>query len=68
MERDDAMLKRKNLDFIVLNSLRDAGAGFRCDTNKISIIDRQGESVSYPLKSKQGAAADIVNKLATLLK
>ncbi len=64
----ESKLKRKNLDFIVLNSLRDAGAGFRCDTNKISIIDRQGESVSYPLKSKQGAAADIVNKLATLLK
>ncbi len=64
----ESKLKRKNLDFIVLNSLRDAGAGFRCDTNKISIIDRQGESVSYPLKSKQGVAADIVNKLATLLK
>lgn len=61
-------LERKNLDFIVLNSLRDAGAGFRCDTNKISIIDRQGEVVSYPLKSKQEVAADIVNKLATLLK
>ena len=64
----ESKLKRKNLDFIVLNSLRDVGAGFRCDTNKISIIDRQGESVSYPLKSKQGVAADIVNKLATLLK
>lgn len=64
----ESKLKRKNLDFIVLNSLRDAGAGFRCDTNKISIIDRQGESVSYPLKLKQGVAADIVNKLATLLK
>ncbi len=64
----ESKLKRKNLDFIVLNSLRDAGAGFRCDTNKISIIDRQGESISYPLKSKQGVAADIVNKLATLLK
>ena len=64
----ESKLKRKNLDFIVLNSLRDAGAGFRCDTNKISIIDRQGESVSYPLKSKQGVAVDIVNKLATLLK
>lgn len=61
-------LKRKNLDFIVLNSLRDAGAGFRCDTNKISIIDRQGEITGYPLKSKQGVAVDIVNKLATLLK
>ncbi|MCD8270517.1 MAG: bifunctional phosphopantothenoylcysteine decarboxylase/phosphopantothenate--cysteine ligase CoaBC [Parabacteroides sp.] len=64
----ESKLKRKNLDFIVLNSLRDAGAGFRCDTNKISIIDNKGESTAYPLKSKQGVAADIVNKLATLLK
>ena len=64
----ESKLKRKNLDFIVLNSLRDAGAGFRCDTNKISIIDNKGESTGYPLKSKQGVAADIVNKLATLLK
>lgn len=64
----ESKLKRKNLDFIVLNSLRDAGAGFRCDTNKISIIDNKGEVASYPLKSKQGVATDIVNKLATLLK
>ena len=64
----ESKLKRKNLDFIVLNSLRDAGAGFRCDTNKISIIDRQGETTGYTLKSKQGVAVDIVNKLATLLK
>lgn len=64
----ESKLKRKNLDFIVLNSLRDAGAGFRCDTNKISIIDNKGELAVYPLKSKQGVATDIVNKLATLLK
>lgn len=64
----ESKLKRKNLDFIVLNSLRDAGAGFRCDTNKISIIDNKGESTGYPLKSKQRVATDIVNKLATLLK
>ncbi len=64
----ESKLKRKNFDFIVLNSLRDAGAGFRCDTNKISIIDNKGESTGYPLKSKQGVATDIVNKLATLLK
>lgn len=64
----ESKLKRKNLDFIVLNSLRDAGAGFRCDTNKISIIDNKGELTAYPLKSKQGVATDIVNKLATLLK
>lgn len=60
-------LKRKNLDFIVLNSLRDAGAGFRCDTNKISIIDKEGELTTYPLKNKQEVAVDIVNKLAMLL-
>ena len=64
----ESKLKRKNLDFIVLNSLRDAGAGFRCDTNKISIIDTEGEVRGFPLKSKQGVAIDIVNKLATLLK
>ena len=64
----ESKLKRKNLDFIVLNSLRDAGAGFRCDTNKISIIDKEGEVRVFPLKSKQGVAIDIVNKLATLLK
>ena len=61
-------LKRKNLDFIVLNSLRDAGAGFRCDTNKITIIDREGKKIAYPLKSKQEVAEDIVNHLASRLK
>ena len=60
-------LKRKNLDFIVLNSLRDKGAGFSHDTNKITIIHKSGESVAYPLKSKQEVAADIVNQLALLL-
>lgn len=64
----EGKLKRKNLDFIVLNSLRDAGAGFRYDTNKISIFDRTGGITAYPLKSKQGVAADIVDKLVTLLK
>lgn len=59
-------LVRKNLDFIVLNSLNDKGAGFRTDTNKITIIDR--ESVTpYPLKSKAEVAGDIVDKLAKLL-
>ena len=63
----EGKLKRKNFDFIVLNSLRDKGAGFRCDTNKITIIDNRGEVTDYPLKSKQEVAGDIVNKLATLL-
>lgn len=61
-------LKRKNFDFIVLNSLRDQGAGFRCDTNKITLIDRTGEVVAFPLKQKQEVAFDIVNKLVTLLR
>lgn len=60
-------LKRKNLDFIVLNSLREKGAGFRCDTNKISIIDKAGAVSDFPLKQKQEVASDIVDKLATLL-
>ena len=59
-------LERKNLDFIVLNSLNDKGAGFRVDTNKITIIDRKG-STPYPLKSKKEAAGDIIDKLASLL-
>lgn len=61
-------LKRKNLDFIVLNSLRDQGAGFRCDTNKISILDQEGTLTEYPLKSKQEVAVDIINKLVSRLK
>lgn len=58
-------LVRKNFDFIVLNSLNDKGAGFRCDTNMITIIDR-AEAVSYPLKRKQEVAEDIVDKLSNL--
>lgn len=60
-------LNRKNLDFIVLNSLNDEGAGFRCDTNKISIIDRNGRT-DYPLKSKVEVAADIVDCLVKVMK
>ena len=61
-------LKRKKLDFIVLNSLKDKGAGFQCDTNKVSILDKQGTLKTYPLKSKQEVAADIVEQLATYFK
>ena len=58
-------LKRKNFDFIVLNSLNDKGAGFRCETNKIAIIDRDGIT-AYPLKPKTEVATDIIDKLVTL--
>ena len=55
-------LERKNFDFIVLNSLNDKGAGFRVDTNKITIIDREG-ATPYPLKNKMEVAKDIIDRL-----
>lgn len=56
-------MRRKNLDFIVLNSLQESGAGFRCDTNRITIIDREGVKHQFSLKSKKEVAGDIVDKL-----
>ncbi len=53
-------LERKNLDMIVLNSLSDKGAGFGTDTNKITVITRDGET-AFPLKSKADVAADIID-------
>lgn len=53
--------ERKNLDFIVLNSLRDKNAGFRYDTNKVTILDRNGDVTPYELKSKALVAKDIVD-------
>lgn len=62
-----AKLKKKNFDFIVLNSLRDQGAGFRTDTNKISIISNEGR-MDYPLKTKTEVAKDIVDNLIRAMK
>lgn len=56
-------LKKKNFDFIVLNSLNDKGAGFQHDTNKITIIDKKNKLTNYELKSKIEVAKDIVNKI-----
>ncbi|MDR0560260.1 MAG: bifunctional phosphopantothenoylcysteine decarboxylase/phosphopantothenate--cysteine ligase CoaBC [Prevotellaceae bacterium] len=60
-------LKTKNLDFIVLNSLNDSGAGFGGDTNKITIIDRDAAVTRFPLKSKKDAAKDIVAYVRKLI-
>ena len=60
-------MKRKKLDMIVLNSLEDTGAGFRYDTNKITIIDREGHIEDFSLKDKKDVAMDIVSKLKTLI-
>jgi phosphopantothenoylcysteine decarboxylase/phosphopantothenate--cysteine ligase len=64
-ETENAMKKltRKNFDFIVLNSLNDAGAGFGHTTNKITIIDKDGNSTHFGLKPKDKVARDIVDKL-----
>jgi len=56
-------LQRKNLDMIVLNSLQDPGAGFAHDTNKITLIRKDGTVSGFPLKSKTEVAADILAQL-----
>ena len=58
-----AKLHNKNLDFIVLNSLAEAGTGFQVDTNKVTIIDKQEHVETFELKSKQRVARDIVCKI-----
>ena len=62
----EGKLKKKNFDFIVLNSLNDKGAGFRTDTNKITIIRADLTRTEYPLKPKTEVAADIVDTLSSL--
>lgn len=62
-----AKLKHKNLDFIVLNSLQDAGAGFAADSNKITIFGRDGKKAVFPLKSKHAVAADIIDYIKGFL-
>ncbi|HUX97782.1 MAG TPA: bifunctional phosphopantothenoylcysteine decarboxylase/phosphopantothenate--cysteine ligase CoaBC [Bacteroidales bacterium] len=61
-------LKNKNLDIIVLNSLKEEGAGFGHDTNKITIIDRNNIIDKFELKSKEEAAKDIFNKVVSMIK
>jgi phosphopantothenoylcysteine decarboxylase/phosphopantothenate--cysteine ligase len=59
-------LRRKQLDFIVLNSLNDSGAGFQHDTNKVTIIPAEGAPVPFALKSKTDVAKDILDYLCSL--
>jgi phosphopantothenoylcysteine decarboxylase / phosphopantothenate---cysteine ligase len=60
-------LERKNFDLVVLNSLQDKGAGFRYDTNKITILYANGEQNEYELKSKELVAVDIKNAVLKIL-
>lgn len=61
-------LQRKNLDLIVLNSLNDKGAGFKVDTNKISIFNKNLEKITFETKSKTEVAKDICNEILKLVK
>lgn len=60
-------LNKKNLDFIVLNSLKDEGAGFGVDTNKIKIIDKNSNEKSYGLTSKKQVACDIIDYMESFM-
>ena len=60
-------LKKKNLDFIVLNSLKDTGAGFGSDTNVVTIVDRKGRAEKLPLMSKFDVANEILNRIQKLM-
>lgn len=62
-----AKMQRKNLDAIVLNSLRDKGAGFGTDTNRVDILLRNGELIKFGLKPKTEVACDIVNQIESML-
>ena len=62
LQNAQAKLLGKNLDMIVLNSLRDAGAGFGTDTNKVTLITRQSKE-NLPLLSKQEVASRILDAL-----
>ncbi|WP_104736107.1 bifunctional phosphopantothenoylcysteine decarboxylase/phosphopantothenate--cysteine ligase CoaBC [Hanstruepera ponticola] len=63
LENAKAKLKNKNLDLIVLNSLNDKGAGFKSDTNKVTLINKNDEVKTYDLKSKEQVAQDLLNEI-----
>ncbi|WP_055446513.1 bifunctional phosphopantothenoylcysteine decarboxylase/phosphopantothenate--cysteine ligase CoaBC [Lacinutrix mariniflava] len=67
LEYAKGKLKKKNLDLIVLNSLRDKGAGFKTDTNKVTIIDNKNNINAYQLKSKAEVAIDILSVITQKL-
>ena len=67
LQNAEDKLKKKNLDFVVLNNANEASAGFNCDTNHVTIITSGGEKIEFPTKSKSEVANDIVNQLINCL-
>jgi phosphopantothenoylcysteine decarboxylase/phosphopantothenate--cysteine ligase len=68
LDNAKSKLKRKKLDLIILNSLKETGAGFGYDTNKITIIDRNNNIDKFELKSKEKAAKDILDKIISMIR
>lgn len=68
IENAKKKIVKKKLDFIVLNSLKEEGAGFGKDSNKITIIDKYNNQKAFELKSKREVAADIVEKIISLIR
>lgn len=67
MKHAKGKLTKKNFDMVVLNSLRDKGAGFQGDTNKVTILKHNSEPIQYSLKSKRLVAVDIIDELVGFL-
>ena len=65
IENSKKKLEKKNLDLIVLNSLRDKGAGFKGDTNKVTFIDKNNKVTPFDVKSKRDVAQDILEYIIT---
>ena len=63
LENAKTKLKKKNLDLIVLNSLKDKGAGFKTDTNKVTFITKDNKVIPFPVKSKKEVASDILKHI-----
>ena len=64
---ENLKLEKKNLDLVVLNSMRDRGAGFGTDTNRVTMIDRLGNIDKYELKPKVQVAGDLVQRVLKIL-
>ena len=60
-------LEKKNMDLVVLNSMRDAGAGFETDTNRVTMVDRLGNVDRYELKPKAQVASDLVQRVIKMV-
>ena len=67
LEHARQKLEKKNMDLVVLNSMRDSGAGFETDTNRVTMVDRLGNVDRYELKPKAQVASDLVQRVIKMV-